>query len=148
MLSESSVRQGARVTILYLLIFVATIIYQAIAKTKAIQQGHASELKNKDTKFNRYASNDSVLIGADRAVGNFLEWTPVFLSLFWLALYFGGERTVIVGHAYSVCRVLYLIIVSQGGITRYGPRQTIFFATIPMYGILLYFLTLIVPAIF
>lgn len=147
MLTEALIRDGARVVVLYAMVFIVAISYQVVAKTRAIREGQKAEKENRDAKFNRYASSDSMLIGADRAVGNFLEWAPTFLTMFWLALYYGEEKAVLPGYLYVALRFLYVVLVSQGGITRYGPRKTILFSTIPMYGVLIYFLYLVVPAI-
>ena len=142
--TEMTVREGARVTVAYLMVFLLNIIFQVYAKTAAIREGKKMDKKG----FNRYSSENKTLLAADRVVGNFNEWGPFFLSLFWINLYFNGVAKVVpAGYAYVLFRIGYLILAANGGITRYGPRQTILLATIPMYIVLLYLLVLIVPHI-
>jgi hypothetical protein len=144
--SEDVVVQGARVTVVYLLVFLFNIAFQVYAKKKAINAAKSSE-KYASSNFNRYAPSDKTLLAADRVVANYLEWAPFFLSLFWLSLYFKGLAAITPGYTYVFFRFLYLIFAANGGITRFGPRETILIATIPMYMCLIYMLAQIIPFI-
>ena len=87
-----------------------------------------------DLRYNRYA--DVKLIVADRIVGNFIEWAPIFMTLFGTNVALGNDVAAL-GWSYVALRFLYPFFAFAGGITEAGANPRIFGATMPMYGILL-----------
>lgn len=78
------------------------------------------------------------MIPADRLVGNMLEWTVVFLPVWWMAIITtaADSTTVALGWAYIACRVLYMLLVMNGGIYTKNIKPIMFLATVPAYVIL------------
>jgi uncharacterized MAPEG superfamily protein len=96
----------------------ACLLRLAIVKEGASQ--------SKSTKvFDRYQSPG--MLSADRAVGNLLEWTPVFLELLWMLVVMedGGEQKGLMSHrstiyyaawAYVGFRFLYVVLALTGAV--------------------------------
>ena len=55
---DEIVKEAARVTIAYWVVFVLGILYQVVAKKLAIKDGHKKEKESGVEKFNRYSSGD------------------------------------------------------------------------------------------
>ena len=93
--------------------------------------------------FNRYTSDDPLLIQGDRIVGNWLEWALFFQVAFWshqviTALYSTDSVSdlqlgILLGWGYIASRLLYPLVVLAGGIGRWGPSPLVFPSTIPSY---------------
>lgn len=136
---------GARVTVLYIAWFTILIHIQLYAKISAMQQhkkskkqaadSHDEATKTTKKKFNRYTSDNELLIISDRIVGNYLEWLVPFLCNLWLSLLTTGKGEKL-GYAYIGFRILYVFIAFKGGIKLSGAQPIIFMATVPMYCIL------------
>jgi hypothetical protein len=136
-------RDAARVTLAYLIVFVLSIGLQVYGKVVAIKAHKKAKAEaassvsgaSMPAPFNRYSPTDATLLAADRVVGNFLEWAPAFLGLFWLSIVFAGKG-IEVGWLYVALRVVYAVLAVNGGLAPSGARPLIFVATVPMYCVL------------
>jgi len=134
---------GARVTVAYASAFAFSVLVQLVAKRRAAMAYREAKKRGElppDARFNRYdvAGADDALIAADRGVGNTLEWSPWFLSLFWADLAVAGPAVAVPwGWAYVAARFAYPVLAQLGGVTRGGPRPLIFLSTVPGYAALL-----------
>lgn len=123
---------AARVTTAFALLYVATLIYQGLAK---LPLAH-SALKAKDKRFNRYT--DERMLAIDRSVGNLLEWSVPFLAIFWLSMLLTDGATLRAGWVYVGFRALYpLLAVFGRGVGTIGPKPIILAATVPTYAALI-----------
>jgi hypothetical protein len=150
MLDPEVFKQACKITLAfagsYLFTIAVQVSYKIIQvkkhsarKAQAIQDG--KEFKE---KMDRY--NDPIMIPADRAVGNFLEWQVPFLTLFWVNAALRGQDLYL-GWIYVGLRTVYPLIAINGGITRAGARPKILFATLPGYAILFRYAYLIYQAL-
>ena len=135
--TSPAVREAAKITMWYLFVFLVSLVYQTVVKGKLIMQAK-KEKKEKDSKtsFNRYT--DERMIVADRVLGNYLEFMPVFLTLFWVNVAITGE-SVWVGWIYVAARLFYPLLAAFGGIRKSGPHPLIFISTFPAYAVLVFY---------
>lgn len=84
------------------------------------------------------------LLRADRSLGNFLEYSTLFVSLLWIHTALIGDCEAI-GFSYVFLRALYPILAYAGGITFSGAKPIIYLSTLPGYGVLIW-LTLKIAA--
>lgn len=133
---ENLLREAAQVTYAFAMVFILATSYQIYAKFAAQIRHNRSKKDSSDNAkvepFNRYASSDSSLVAADRCVGNLLEWSLPFLTLFWLSVVFAGEG-IQLGWIYVLFRAVYIVVVALGGIDQGGAKPLILVATIPSY---------------
>lgn len=137
---------AARIMLAYCAAFAFSIVLQFIAKLRAIRERFdkkkslsKDEIASK-VPYSRYESNHNLfLLQTDRAVGNYVEWSAQFLTLFWTSIHVGGDLPWIhsLGYVYVFSRFLYPIVAIRGGITFSGAKPIIFLATIPGYFVLL-----------
>ncbi len=120
----------ALVTAAYVAIYAGILIFQGVFKIKLT----ITCAKNKHT-FDRY--NDPRMLAADRAVGNTLEWMPVFLTFFWLSMFLSNGETINYGWIYVFSRALYPFVALNGGIGRVGAKAPILLSTVPQYIVLI-----------
>ncbi|GBF90975.1 hypothetical protein Rsub_03830 [Raphidocelis subcapitata] len=127
---EGIFKGAALVTASYLVLFSATMVIQGLSRF-----GMERKALKAKKHFDRYT--DPRMRPLDRAVGNLLEWLPVFLGLFWLSIALGAD-TVMLGWAYVIGRVFYCVLAYSGqGISRtVGAKAPILLATVPMYAVL------------
>jgi len=143
---DETFKEAAKITFWFVGSFVWTVLFQVAYKARSIlmfrRRKSQGEFKE---KFDRY--NDPEMLPVDRSVGNFLEWQLVFMALFWLNALLTG-RDLWVGWIYVFVRFLYPILaLLRNGISRRGPAPHMFLATLPGYGVLIYYAYLIYNAL-
>jgi hypothetical protein len=122
---------ASRVLLVYGSAFVFAIGIQLYCKVRA-----KIENKKEGKPFNRYDSDKLYLLAADRGVGNYVEWAPAFLAFFGGAMLVEGPEVAKWGYLYACCRFLYPVVAQLGGIAQKGATPLIYFATVPMYAVL------------
>ena len=123
---------AARLTFAALVLHVTFICVQVGVKL-------ALKLKVKERKklepnyvYNSYTSDDPNILIANRLVGNYMEWMPVFLGMVWLyAMYVGNPGYY--GWIYLFFRSLYAPLAFSGAISRGGAKPLIYISTMPQY---------------
>lgn len=94
--------------------------------------------KARGEKFDRYFGEDREMLAADRYQLNMLEHMPPFLALMWLVALFVGPWWATAGGAvYLTARLLYPF--AMGARLGRGIPARILLATVPGYGVILYF---------
>jgi hypothetical protein len=121
------------VTVLYVLVYYGFQIHQARVKLRL-----AAEYAARGEKFDRYFTQDRQMLAADRYQLNMLEHMPPFLSLLWLhAVFVSPLGSTIGGGIYLAARLVYPLLMGRR--LGRGIRETILFATVPGYLVILYF---------
>ncbi len=113
--------------------FFWAVLVQVYCKVVAIKAHKAKKASGSKEPFNRYT--DEYMLAADRGVGNWLEWAPSFILLFWLNALFTGEN-VSLGWVYVASRAAYPLLALMGGIKTSGAKGPIFLSTLPGYAVL------------
>jgi len=127
---------ASRVTFAALLVHVLNILVQTGVKIHLLRKVRERKKLDPNYMFDRYNSGEPLLLAADRIVGNFLEWLPVFLSVLWLYAFHVGDPSWY-GWVYVVARALYPVVAFNGGIGRRGTLPIIYASTVPQYAMLL-----------
>lgn len=97
-----------------------------------------------EKKFDRYFSRDRKMLGWDRTVGNMLEQSVPFLTLFWLSIFLsdrGGLShfyVVNAGWIYVSLRAMYPVLWFSGGGGTTGTTSIIWRVTFPMYLVIIF----------
>jgi hypothetical protein len=113
--------------------FFWAVLVQVYCKVVAIKAHKSKKASGSKEPFNRYT--DETMLAADRGVGNWLEWAPSFIVLFWLNALFTGEN-VFLGWVYVASRAAYPMLALVGGIKPSGAKGPIFLSTLPGYFVL------------
>lgn len=92
---------------------------------------HFIAAKKKKASYER--TKDPAMYPIDRAVGNILEWSPIFLGLFWVSMVITNGATVKAGWLYVAARALYPVMAVNKGIGTVGAKAPILIATVPGY---------------
>ena len=132
---QQLMKASARVMLGYISAFVLAVLVQVVAKVNFIRKRNSKKTDDEEP-FNRYSNNDDFLLAADRAVGNFVEWAPAFLTLYWTHIAVAGDCTT-TGWLYVGARLLYPFVAVLGGIRLSGARPIIYLSTVPGYFVLL-----------
>ena len=84
-------------------------------------------------QFDRYSS--PAMHTADRLVGNFLEWYPMFIGLVWSLALTGNLNTTcyVASWLYVILRGLYIVLILQYGVATNGINTSLAISTIPSY---------------
>lgn len=133
---------AARVMLGYTLAFLLAVLIQLVEKVRVVKSAKAkkSDTTEQTPKINRYVTDDRRLHAADRSLGNFLEWAPAFLTLFWTYLLVVEETpwtAIYWGWLYVAARFLYPVLAMGGGVTFTGAKPLILLATGPGYMVLI-----------
>jgi hypothetical protein len=100
-----------------------------------VRFGFLRQAVQNKTKFDRYS--DPRMIPYDRIVGNLLEWSMPFLSVFWASLALSSQKdaqfVVNMGWIYVASRALYVFVAPNGGIGKTGAKTKILISTVPAY---------------
>lgn len=155
---------ACRLTVSYLLVYSSAIVLQVVTKKRLLRRSssrshhhhHPQQKKEqKEHPFDRYQNLE--MLAADRAVGNLLEWTPIYLGLVWVLAALdglGGASTSTTTssattwwslqaacyHAawgYIGTRILYLLLIYTKGISLDGKQSSLYAATYPAYACLI-----------
>jgi hypothetical protein len=114
--------------------FTLAVLIQVYSKVVAEKAHKAKKASGSKEPFNRYT--DELMLAGDRGVGNWLEWAPCFIVLFWLNALLTGEN-VFLGWVYVAARAAYPLLALMGGIKTSGAKPTIFLSTGPAYAVLI-----------
>lgn len=125
-INSDVLHECSKMTLAYLGIYTACILYQVVVKLK-----HTfSSMKSKNN-FNRYTDDRMVVV--DRIVGNMLEWAPVYMGLSWMSMFLTNGETANYGWLYVYCRAAFPIIASLGGLNKGGAQIYMWLCTMPSY---------------
>jgi hypothetical protein len=150
-------KTACRITLAYLLVYIFAIVLQIITKKRLLRLESVKQGASKSTStkvFDRYQNPG--MLNADRAVGNLLEWTPVFWGLLWILVVVDdggahaghmahGSTTYYAAWAYVGFRFLYVILAHTGGIASDGKQTGLHASTYPAYACLLILLGGVIP---
>jgi hypothetical protein len=114
--------------------FLLAVLVQVLCKVVAERAHKAKKASGSKEVFNRYT--DEGMLAADRGLGNWLEWAPTFIVLFWLNALLTGEN-VFLGWVYVASRAAYPLLALMGGVNTSGAKPLIFLATGPGYAVLI-----------
>ncbi|CAN0342329.1 unnamed protein product [Ascophyllum nodosum] len=151
---EVAIQQGVYITTVYLTVYFAKLIGQSVTRRKLHaayrNRGERVSLNGTDShqhteEFQRYYNvTDKDMLGWDRIVGNMLEQSIPFLTLFWINIGLaaidatGYIGVVAAGWVYVIFRALYPVAWLAGGGGRAGPRTLILTVTPVMYLVVIY----------
>mmetsp|Transcript_25924 Transcript_25924/g.72592 ORF Transcript_25924/g.72592 Transcript_25924/m.72592 type:complete len:152 (+) Transcript_25924:72-527(+) len=138
-----AVRMPVAATVSYMLFY----YYLLIGLQRKVKYAVQAELRAQGKEFDRYHSSDPRMLAADRIVGNTLEQMCPFLCSMWL--YAACVSCVMAGYLgflYLGFRILYPYLIG----TRLSHMQSkrVYFATLPAYAIIFYFLVTSLLAVF
>jgi hypothetical protein len=127
-LSLQDFKQGTLVTLAFCSLYLAALVMQGLTREK-----YRAQARKKKEKF---LVTDERLYPLNRLVGNLLEWSVVFLPLFWVVLVATQGASLWLGWVYIAARSWYFVLVCNGAIRTSGPRTIILTATVPAYCVL------------
>eukprot|EP00035_Acanthoeca_spectabilis_P026464 m.462791 g.462791 ORF g.462791 m.462791 type:complete len:148 (-) comp22795_c0_seq1:1368-1811(-) len=121
---------ASRITLSFLLVYLSAIIVQIVTKIRLSKEAQAA-----GKQFNRYDSPSPAMHAADRAVGNLLEWSPLFLGPLWVLAALSALDGIVLAASwgYVFCRVGYLALATSNGISLAGRQTGLYAATVPGY---------------
>jgi len=144
-MEEATKREMARLMLAYIGTFVVQVVFQIVGFLRAAAH-YKNEKKRREMgklrlpplpPFDR--RTDPLTYAGDRCVGNYLEWTPMFLTLVGLDAFVADGNGLWTGWIVVAARCLYPILAVYGNaITRKGVQPLIYLATGPMYLTYLY----------
>ena len=148
-MEETTKLQLARILLAYTGTFVLQVVAQKICFFRAV--AHHKRLKLEQgllDEANRRpppvfdVRNDPLCYPGQRCVGNYLEWTPMFLTLLALDALMANGEGLWTGWIVVAARCLYpMLAVYANGITIKGANPIIFVATAPMYVVYVYLIS-------
>eukprot|EP00298_Acanthocystis_sp_HF-20_P015616 c21196_g1_i1.p1 GENE.c21196_g1_i1~~c21196_g1_i1.p1 ORF type:complete len:170 (-),score=33.14 c21196_g1_i1:11-451(-) len=143
MASASDFQGPIIVTFFYFIVYYITIL-NVVSKAFGLKKKYETEGK----VFDRYFSQDRVMLSADRGQLNMLEQMIPFMTLFWLyAVVVDVKIATILGGLYTFFRALY-VPLSAGPAGMLILTKLVFFSTIPQYLIIFYFAFALVVSAF
>lgn len=120
------------VTLAYLLLYYFFQVRQARTKFKLMK-----EYRLRGDRFDRYFTQDRVMLAVDRTMLNTLEHMPPFLVLLWLhAMFVGPRSATLAGAVYVVARATYPLLVGRQ-LSRSIPNRVLI-STVTGYVVLAY----------
>ncbi|EGD72630.1 hypothetical protein PTSG_04365 [Salpingoeca rosetta] len=138
LVDEFALRHGVYATLMYFVLYFALLLNQSFTGRRlAIKY---RKLKKPFSKY--YNVTDRELLRADRAVGNTLEQMPVFLTLYWLAIFASSIKNTgtgtpssvaLSGYVYVLGRLLYLPLWLISGSSPRGLHPMVLISTVPCY---------------
>merc|ERR1712232_1534253 len=132
-MEESTKKEMARIMLAYVGTFVFQLVAQKVGFFRAVAR-HKNEKKRRlDAGITEPPlppfdlTTDPFTYAGDRCVGNYVEWTPVFLTLVGLNALVADGVGLWTGWVVVAARCVYPILAVYGnGITRKGVRPIIF----------------------
>jgi uncharacterized MAPEG superfamily protein len=118
---------------MYVLLYVVTLLNQFAHK-----KYYQGQYRRRGRTLDRYRSPE--MHHPDRLVGNFVEWTPVFLCPVWCmaATKTLSTSSVTAAHVYLCLRALYIVLSVRYGVSPEGNNVPLWISTFPAYGCLFY----------
>jgi hypothetical protein len=122
-----------QITLWYTILYFATLVNQFLHK-KYYQRLYRRSGKRLD----RYNSQE--MQNPDRLTGNFIEWTPVFLSPIWCLSITRtlSSQSIHVSYAYLALRLFYFALSIKYGVSYDGNNKPLWISTFPAYVCLFY----------
>ena len=143
-MSESNdVRKAAQITVVFTFLYSLTLVNIVYHKKKCLRQARQA-----NKTFHRYTS--PLMHNADRLVGNFLEWTPIFMALLWslAATSNLSSASTKIAWTYVALRALYIVLEIRYGVASNGLNKPLWISTFPSYICLNYLLVQAVRTLF
>eukprot|EP00656_Telonema_subtile_P054735 TRINITY_DN824_c0_g1_i2.p1 TRINITY_DN824_c0_g1~~TRINITY_DN824_c0_g1_i2.p1 ORF type:complete len:144 (+),score=12.93 TRINITY_DN824_c0_g1_i2:38-469(+) len=121
-------RVACRLTMSFLLVYIGALASQIATKKRLLRQASAQ-----GKPFDRYQSPG--MLPADRALGNLLEWSPLYLGSLWVLAALRGLQGAALGAAwlYPGLRALYVGLAVLRGVAADGKQKGLYMATVPGY---------------
>jgi uncharacterized MAPEG superfamily protein len=131
---------AARITLVYSTIYSVTMVNQVVSKKMLHRKLGKS--------FDRY--NSLEMRNADRLTGNFLEWTPLFLSPLWSMAMTEtfSDVSQTMAWTYLGLRMLYVGLSFKYGVNEQGHNVSLWASTLPSYICLIYLLVAATQGVF
>jgi hypothetical protein len=141
--SKDDVIAAAQITLGYVLVYSAALLYQTVCKSRLIERYRAL-----DKPLNRYEAVE--MRSPDRLVANMMEWGLGFLPLLWVLGVADrlGDSVKYVAWTYVALRALYVGLVARYGVATGGRNKPLWISTFPSYFCLLYLLGRALPVLF
>lgn len=135
MSNSNGIRKAAQITVVYTFLYWLTLINIVYNKKKWLRQARKA-----NKMFERYSSPQ--MHNADRLVGNFLEWSPVFMGLLWPLAATGNltSTSTNVAWMYVGLRAFYIVLEIRYGVASDGLNKQLWISTFPAYLCLNYLL--------
>jgi len=140
-MEDSTKKEMAKLLLAYSGTFLVQVVAQKICFFRAIAI-HKKKKENyllkdgaagqESPRFDK--TTDPLTYAGDRCVGNYLEWTPLFLTMVGLNALMADGEGLWSGWIVVTARCVYPILAVYGNaISRKGTKKVIFLATAPMY---------------
>ena len=132
--SEDDILRAAQISVLYLTLYCVTFVNTLATKRRLLKQASLAKMT-----FNRYTSPQ--MHSADRLVGNFTEWSPVFLGLMWSLAATNNltqSSAAMAAWTYLGLRGLYIVLQLKYGLSPDGVNKMLWISTFPSYLCLLF----------
>lgn len=135
MSENSDIRKAAQITVVFTFLYFLTLVNTVYHKKKYLRQARQA-----NKTFDRYSS--PLMHNADRLVGNFLEWSPIFMALLWslAATSNLSNASTKVAWTYVALRALYIVLEIRYGVASNGLNKPLWVSTFPSYICLNYLL--------
>jgi uncharacterized MAPEG superfamily protein len=142
-MSENDIRKGAQITVVSTFLYSLTLVNVVVRKKRCLRQARQA-----NKTFDRYTSPQ--MHNADRLVGNFLEWSPIFMGLIWPLAVTGNlsSSSVLVAWTYVALRALYIVLEIKYGVASDGLNKPLWISTFPSYICLNYLLVQCIRTLF
>ena len=131
--NEENLLRAARLTVAFLFLYMLTFFNILKTKNHLIRE---ASLHGKI--FDRYSCPQ--MQTADRLMGNFLEWSPIYLGLVWSLAATGNwtRMTIAAAWGYIGLRGIYMVLLLQHGVAANGRNKSLWISTFPSYACLLW----------
>lgn len=126
--TNSDIMKAAQITVVLSFLYLLTLVNVLVHKKRGLRQARSA-----NKTFDRY--NSPQMHNADRLVGNFLEWSPIFMGLLWPLAVTGNlsSSSVTVSWMYVALRALYMVLEIKYGVASDGLNKPLWVATFPAY---------------
>jgi len=131
--NDDDLTKAAQITVVFLTLYSFTFINVLVNKKRMLKHAHLEK-----KTFDRYASPQ--MHNADRLLGNFLEWSPIFLGLVWSLAATANltPSSITVAWTYVALRCLYLVLLLRQGVASDGMNRHLWISTFLAYLCLTY----------
>jgi len=126
MSNSDYITKAAQITVVFTGLYSLSLVNVVVNKKRALRQARQA-----NKTFDRYTS--PLMHNADRLVGNFLEWSPIFMGLLWslAATANLSSRSVAVAWTYVALRAVYVVLQIQYGVASDGLNKPLWISTFP-----------------
>lgn len=140
---DDDIIKAAQMTVVFTALYSMTLVNVVVNKKRCLRQARQAK-----KTFDRYTSPQ--MHNSDRLVGNFLEWSPIFMGLLWslAATANLSSSSVVVAWTYVGLRALYIVLMLRYGVASDGLNKPLWVSTFPAYICLNYLFVQAIRALF